>query len=616
MKSSKLKHYLRNIIAFHVFSIYQMFGLRVRVPIKILQGNPQFAMLINEDFLSCAFLKKDLLDGNHTSTNVPFILTIIVMMIKSGDVKISAKDHAGLPSLFNTRDGVIKSIAEGIEPARNPSKPGDQDSLWYMNHVAIRFTWCNSKSGKDKAVDLEDLFRMVVFGNNPFFDVNESKVAAVSKSRQEKAENDIFKDHFSRLDHLMKWLKKDDIIDTLKLQDKKVIKEPMTDEVRPILGWLSGPEMKNLKVILKKTDITEAKKRQDISDELEYMRSTLLAKATNITMHLSLWNSSNSLEDDDDDEEPMEPLPLSKLVPLSDESFNMLRKPRELKDEEKVQFPNALLSIRKEIERTCKLLTTLCQEDNCQQWVKISDAYEHIHQAQEIPSMQRLCDDRDERKALKAAAEGEVQEVKIDSPRDPIDKTTVPRKINFPPKPESPNVIDIAAHETAPNTGGKPEVSNTLPVSTPLQTDDTPNDESLSPSPTTEELLAANHLSEEGSPKTPKAKPPKKPAPSSTLQRRQANAKKNKIAEEEREKKTKEAKNKTQARKAKEDSRVKALQSQSKRKAAPPSHSLTPKGKKSKQDRAKDDELEMNAKLAIDSDVGLPVESSSDSESE
>jgi hypothetical protein len=221
MKKTLLEHYIRQVIAFHVFTIFQMFGLRVLPPVSIAEGNKKFAEMLNNDFLSVKALQKTLPDGCHTSTNVAWILTIIALMIKKGDVKISINNTSeGLSSLFNARDGYLLSIKEGIANARTAGTQIKQDDLWYLKHVGILFTWVNSRSGKDTAVDLVDLFQAVVFGVNPFFDVNNSKEPQTSKKEQARENKKLYEDHFSRVYCLMKWLKKEDVVEKLVITDR------------------------------------------------------------------------------------------------------------------------------------------------------------------------------------------------------------------------------------------------------------------------------------------------------------------------------------------------------------------------------------------------------------
>jgi hypothetical protein len=315
-----------------------MFGLRVQIPKRIHERIPAFADLLNKDFLSCPFLQKDLMIGGHTSTNVPFILTIIVMMIEKKKIKISTKGGHPFSSLFDTRQGTIPKIQSLLAQAGSRHWKIVQDDLWYMKHAGLRFTWVTSFDAPNVPVDLEELFSNIVFGKDPFFHPSEAPQDQALKRKKRDDEESLFTDHIRKLAVLMEWLKKDDIIFKLKIKEKKNDKEEREDdEEAPVTGWLSSTDLKQVKVHLNDKELGKKDKKANIKAELVRLQNTYLAKAANIGMHLALWcydDPDKGLHEYDEDDSDL------PLMDLAEESLLMLKKPLLKKGEAKINGPH------------------------------------------------------------------------------------------------------------------------------------------------------------------------------------------------------------------------------------------------------------------------------------
>jgi len=348
IKTEKLKHYLRNIFADQIFKIYDEYGLRVRIPETLSNEAPNFASMLNNEFLECPFLQKDLLNGKQTSTNVPFILAIIVLMIRKEIVKVSTKLGNEVKTLFNTREGTIKAnekiFQSGIRGGRGS---GRQSTMYYANQVHILFTW-----GGRKDMELRDLFQAIVYRVSPFDDPTVEDVdtstapAGVSEANRRKQHfrkvNDVY-DHLVDLanDENVPGTKPSQVIlHTLmfkeKEEKKKVLKK--VEAVQRITGWLSTHDMSNVKSIVKNKDYNEEVKKQKIFDELTKMKKTFYAKATNIEMHLNLWSES-TVDLTMDDDSSAKTSGLTRLFPLNDQSFERLTKPPSKKGAPPIPYP-------------------------------------------------------------------------------------------------------------------------------------------------------------------------------------------------------------------------------------------------------------------------------------
>jgi hypothetical protein len=192
-KKILLMHYLRNIIAFHVFNIYQMYGMRVLVPEYIYKEAETFANWLNIDFLNCNFLKKGVPGAEYTATNIPFILTIIVLMLKKNFVLVHCKppkddcEPQELKKMFHYRQGYIHSIREKIKTRKDA--PIEQDDLWYMKHVNLVFKSGRNPKGENKEMDLEEPFTAFVYGFNPSVDEDEPVGTEKSIQQQKKGQS-------------------------------------------------------------------------------------------------------------------------------------------------------------------------------------------------------------------------------------------------------------------------------------------------------------------------------------------------------------------------------------------------------------------------------------------
>jgi hypothetical protein len=388
-KKLLLMHYLRNIIAFHVFNIYQMYGMRVRVPENIYKEAETYANWLNIDFLNCKFLKKGAPGADYTATNIPFILTIIVLMIKKNIVLVHCKppnedcEPKELKKMFHYRQGYIHSIREKIKTRKDATIK--QDDLWYMKHVKLVFTSGMNSKGEDKVMDLEELFTAFVFGLNPF--VVEDEHVGTEKNIQTKAREDheTMRRHFNRLRLVEKEITFEDIFNTLKMESK--VDKTTKAKAEEISGWLSAAEMKDMLQIVnqKENPDDDLSKREMLQNELVKQQSIALAKAANIGLHLSLWNES---EEDDNlwSSQTKVVDPLKNLKIVNEASLHMLKNPGR---KSTTKFPPVLNSVQEELQKGANKLSRLCRTDNCDYWTDTAMAFSELSKKNIVPSHKR-----------------------------------------------------------------------------------------------------------------------------------------------------------------------------------------------------------------------------------
>ena len=286
----KITHYLRNIIAFHVFTIYQTCGLRVQIPNDLAVQQKAFSRLLNDDFLTCGFLKKELPNGEHTSTNVPFILTIICLMIKEKTIEVCSKGkEEKLEKLFNAREGYIKSIEKEMSSLKIDYSKENQDKMWYMKHLEIGFKMRKGLTASDdKVMDLEELFLFIVYGGHPFVNPIAGRMDGPEDEKLQK------ETHYNVIHDVMMWLKKETIIETLKMHEPTAEKKNKGEE-EPVAGWLAPSELKVLKQIINHVEMDDDEKRARLHEVMLEMQQTHIARALNIGMHMTLWTRRTNL---------------------------------------------------------------------------------------------------------------------------------------------------------------------------------------------------------------------------------------------------------------------------------------------------------------------------------
>jgi hypothetical protein len=376
----KLTHYLRHVIACHIFNIYELYGLRVPIPEIIGERHEAFVKLLNEGFLTFGFLKKELIKGGHTSTNVPVILTIIAMMIQKGDVTITSRSQAeknkgNLEKVFDARIGKVKSIESLIPQTLHDKSAKKQDEFWYIKHVKIGFKWKEGLARKDDpAMDLEELFESLVFGLNPFVEtitVQKQKEINEKEDLEENLEEEEmddfgpelkpYRDHFNRLEQIMSWLTKEDILNTLKIQDKETSKKTATSHKDEFNGWMSASEMKELRKIMIDNNLEDTAKRSAIQRELTRMKETYLAKAVNIGMHIALWTPPKAKG-----KTRHAVIPLGHMDEIDESVFANMKQPgKQKKNQPPIIFPKALDTIRKETSKIQERIIKYCVDTNC-----------------------------------------------------------------------------------------------------------------------------------------------------------------------------------------------------------------------------------------------------------
>ena len=90
-----------------------------------------------------------------------------------------------------------------------------------MKNVDIGFKFKKGLADDNaKPMDLEELFQRMVFGSNPHVNVKAAKMTTEAMIQAEEGKiDDEFENHFNVLHSVSAWLRKDMIIETLKMKD-------------------------------------------------------------------------------------------------------------------------------------------------------------------------------------------------------------------------------------------------------------------------------------------------------------------------------------------------------------------------------------------------------------
>jgi hypothetical protein len=379
----KITHYLRNIIAFHVFTIYQTCGLRVQIPNDLAVQQKAFSRLLNDDFLTCGFLKKELPNGEHTSTNVPFILTIICLMIKEKTIEVCSKGkEEKLEKLFNAREGYIKSIEKEMSGLKIDYSKENQDKMWYMRHLEIGFKMRKGLTASDdKVMDLEELFLFIVYGGHPFVKPIAGRMDGPEDEKLQK------ESHYNVIHDVMKWLKKETIIETLKMHEPTAEKKNKKEE-EPVAGWLAPSELKVLKQIINHVEMDDDEKKARLHEVMLEMQQTHIARALNIGMHMALWTPRTNLTEKTDGD------PFILLEPVEEKHLKYLKKPPPKKEGGPTPFPSALLSVHSEVASLSGRLINLCKYDNCGNTTDTAGEFEKLYSPIAKPNIRRYTEQR------------------------------------------------------------------------------------------------------------------------------------------------------------------------------------------------------------------------------
>lgn len=455
IKMWRIQHVLRNVLAFHILRIYETHGLRVAIPEYVEKQCPIMAQWFHTDFMkTCEYLKKDLPDGKYTATNVPFIIAFIVLCIKRDEIFVRAEidgKPTELSEVFINRTGDVLPLVDFIKMKGQKGERCKPDDLWYFKHVKIKFGWTGGS--KKKGMDLEELFKEVVYGMEPF---------DTADYRQPKSEQ-IMQIHFrSRINPIIIKMNIKDIDKVLRIV---VVQEAKAKKTPACNGWLPAKEYGGLKDILKSGSYEdESEIRSRLLKAMQEMQQTYMARIVNIGMHIQLWGPT--LGDCEIAAAEREiPDPLVRMTNLTEESLALLKAPvkaptrgkkrKNLDDggeEEKasqqltiMDFPVALTEMSTDLlQRTSKLLEHC--KGNHLSGMSLQMGYERLCQLKKPPTYKDALESEDAIfKEIEAKKKQEQEEAIPINTRIPKKAPTVqpaasvqPEETTIPPQPATP----------------------------------------------------------------------------------------------------------------------------------------------------------------------------------
>jgi hypothetical protein len=462
----KFQHVLRNVIAFHVFNIYEKYGLRVQIPTYVHKHNAKLAEWLQTSFMTtCEFLKKKLPDGkHHTATNVPFIIALIVVMIEKEHIYVKAgvtdpnddgPKEQNLGDLFQSRTGEIIPLSKFCDNKWQKEGKLDQNDLWYFRHIKIRFGW----TGQTHMGDLEQMVQSLVYGVNPFGEIPHEETEA-----NDKFVALAFK---VRLKSVMKKIELTDVDKVLRIVTGQETRAKM--EV-PVNGWFNTKEVSTLKAILTDTTEDDYQKKRRLHQEMQKMQNTCMAKLVNIGFHMALWAPTVG-----DYEilaaEKIMPSPLQRLTKMSEESLVLLKMPAKPKAGKKqtpkkgkqevaepitiMDFPKALSKMSEDLVQRSNKLIELCLDKNSLNGEAVRSAYETLSKTDTShPTMRELYEHEDYNNKKKG--------VDTEHPRDTstnqqvLVTTPIKKKIETKPETEEPKKALLATPNPR-KSGTEPE---------------------------------------------------------------------------------------------------------------------------------------------------------------
>jgi hypothetical protein len=384
-KTWKISHVLRNVIALHVFIIYERYGLRVPIPTYLLLRCSTLYDWFSSGFMKqCEYLKKELPDGTFTATNVPFIIAFIVVLIQKEIIYMRAEidgKFVDMSELFVNRTGDIIPMEKYTR--EQGRKPGllDTNEMWYFKHIKIMFGWVGTQGSM---FDLETLFQDIVYGVDPF------ETSVFSQDEEDQVLNIFYN---SRMRGVMQQVELEEIDKVLRITKAEAPKEKKKPAFN---GWLSGKEMAKMKEILKDKSIAEdSVKRERLHQEMIDLQHTYMAKVVNIGMHLALW--APTITDIQIAAENSEaPSPLVRMTDVKEDALNLLKVPsktpskgrkrkgqdREVQEETPstatiLEFPMALTKMTEDLVQRTNKLVGHCRDLNTES-LGVQTAYEKL----------------------------------------------------------------------------------------------------------------------------------------------------------------------------------------------------------------------------------------------